>query len=106
MGRGLNAAFNLLEAATAGSCDFCGNRLKKTYWYNDDIRGKSFCKKTCLNKYHKLILQRDDKGCSLCGKKTKSLKYYEDSVNKNKKYCKIKCAEIALSDAIVLRIEY
>ena len=50
MGRGLNAALNLLEAATAGNCSFCGNRLKRNYWVHDDYPGKNFCKKTCLNK--------------------------------------------------------
>ena len=106
MGRGLNSGLNLLEALTAGSCSFCLNRLKRNYWTHDEYPGKNFCKKTCLNKHHKLILQMEDQGCSLCGKKKKSLSYYEDSYKSSKKYCKAKCYDIANSDAIVLRIEY
>ena len=56
-----------------------------------------------MNRYVKRELQKNDTGCSLCGKKNKSLKYF---MTETKQYCKQKCYDIALSDAIVLRIDY
>lgn len=69
----------------------------------DNYPSKKFCKKTCLNKYEKIQLQMADTGCSLCGKKNNSLKYYQDW---NKKYCTKKHYNIGTSDALILKINY
>mgnify|MGYP001344205485 CR=1 FL=1 len=88
MGRGLNAALNILDIATRPYCSYCNQKCKKTWWEHDYYPSKKFCKKTCLNRFHKAELQMTDLGCSLCGNKNKSLNYYESN---GKKYCKKTC---------------
>ncbi|MDC0383266.1 hypothetical protein OAN38_00310 [Candidatus Marinimicrobia bacterium] len=102
MGRGINTAFSILESATRPSCNYCSNNCKNR-WVNDDYPSKVFCKKSCANKFEKAQEQMKDEGCSLCGKKNPSLRYYEHGL---KKYCKKKHYEIGISDAIVLKINY
>ena len=104
MGRGLNLAANLLDTAMSPNCSQCKNKIIRTIWENKThAPGKKFCKKSCANKYVKTQLQENDTGCDLCGKKNKSLNYFEGEF---KKYCKQKCWDIATSNAIVLKINY
>jgi len=104
MGKGFNLSANILDSALSSNCAQCRNTIKRTVWENKSYApGKKFCKKSCANKYVKYELQRTDTGCALCGKKNKSLKYYE---HESKQYCKQKCFDIACSNAIVLKIEY
>ena len=103
MGRGFNAALSALDSATRPSCNYCGNKCKSKWWVHDYYPSKTFCKKTCFNKFVKAQLQMSDKGCSLCAKKNSSLRYYAYGV---KKYCTKKHYDIGTSDALVLKINY
>ena len=104
MGRLANTLINGIATAAAPNCKYCNKKMKNQYWYNEDYPGIKFCKKSCLNKYIKEDLTSKDKGCSLCGKKNKSLNYYES--DNGEQYCNEKHWEIGINDPIILDIKY
>ena len=44
-------ALGFLEGANAITCDSCGKRKKGQFWESDELPGKKFCTKRCLNEY-------------------------------------------------------
>ena len=107
MGRGATSFFNALDHAFSGNCHWCGNKIKRKYWYNDTFPELEFCKKSCLNNYVKKDAKEKDKGCSLCGKRNPSLRYYINEKNSIvEQYCTIKHARIAETNPIILDIKY
>ena len=56
--------FGMLEKASTPTitCDTCGKRKKGQFWTNDELPGKQFCTKKCVNLYGEA-----EYTCTQCG---------------------------------------
>ena len=78
----------LLEKGSRGSgivCDTCGKNKRGKYWESDDLPGKTFCTKKCINLYGS-----EEYTCFHCkGEYIGEYQYIKE--DPNKKFCSTNC---------------
>ena len=55
-------ALGFLEGTSAITCDTCGKRKKGKYWESEELPGKKFCTKKCVN-----LFGAEKYKCTQCG---------------------------------------
>ena len=55
-------ALGFLEGASAITCDSCGKRKKGQFWESDELPGKKFCTKKCVD-----LFGSEEYKCTQCG---------------------------------------
>ena len=79
-------ALGFLEGASAITCDSCGKRKKGQYWESDDLPGKKFCTKKCVDLFGSEKFQ-----CAQC--RDEFIGHYISSEDNPKiKYCSVDCS--------------